>query len=182
MSTGFCASFCFTARHPCDLGEVEVRSFLTHLAVDRNVAASTQNQALNALVFLYRPVLDRPWGEIAAVIRAKKPQHLPVVLTWEEIRQLLRHLNGSHWLAACSMYGSGLRLMECVRLRVKDVDFDHRAILVYDGKGAKDRVVTLPDDLISVLRRPLETVRNLHEKDLIDGFGAKPQARRRGGY
>ena len=159
-------------RHPREMGEAEVRSFLTHLAVARNVAASTQNQALNALVFLYKIVLGRPLGEISEVVRAKKPQRLPVVLTRDEVRQLLQHLDGNHWLAACLMYGSGLRLMECVRLRVKDLDFDHRAIFVRDGKGAKDRVVTLPDELIPVLRRHLEAVRNTHRKDLANGFGA----------
>ena len=159
-------------RHPREMAEVEVRSFLTHLAVERNVAASTQNQALNALVFLYKIVLGQPLGEISEVVRAKKPQRLPVVLTRDEVRQLLQHLDGNHWLAACLMYGSGLRLMECVRLRVKDLDFDHRAIFVRDGKGAKDRVVTLPDELIPVLRRHLEAVCNIHRKDLADGFGA----------
>ena len=158
-------------RHPREMAEVEVRSFLTHLAVARNVAASTQNQALNALVFLYKIVLGRPLGEISEVVRAKKPQRLPVVLTRDEVRQLLQHLDGNHWLAACLMYGSGLRLMECIRLRVKDLDFDHRAIFVRDGKGAKDRVVTLPDELIPVLRRHLEAVCNIHRKDLADGVG-----------
>ena len=156
-------------RHPREMGEAEVRDFLTHLAVNRNVAASTQNQALNALVFLYKAVLERPLGEITEVVRAKRPQRLPVVLTREEVRQVLHHLDGSHWLAACLMYGSGLRLMECIRLRVKDLDFDHRAILVRDGKGAKDRIVTLADELVPVLQRHLEAVRNLHDKDLADG-------------
>lgn len=159
-------------RHPRDLGEAEVRRFLTYLAVDRNVAASTQNQALNALVFVYRAVIGRPLGEIDEVVRARRPQRLPVVLSRDEVRRLLLHLDGDHWLAACLMYGSGLRLMECVRLRVKDLDFDHRAIFVRDGKGAKDRIVTLPDELIPVLGRQLETVRNVHRKDLADGFGA----------
>ena len=159
-------------RHPRDMGELEVGRFLTYLAVQRKVAASTQNQALNALVFLYKRVLNRPLGEIEGVVRAKRPQRLPVVLSRQEVKRLLRNLNGAHWLAACLMYGSGLRLMECVRLRVKDIDFDHRAILVRSGKGDKDRVVTLPDELIPVLRRQLEAVRNIHEKDLADGFGA----------
>lgn len=106
-------------RHPGELGAVEVGQFLTHLAVDRKVAASTQNQALNALVFLYKNVLERPLGEVADVVRARRPQRLPVVLSAQEVKGLLRHLNGSYWLAACLMYGSGLRLMEAVRLRVK---------------------------------------------------------------
>lgn len=159
-------------RHPLDMGATEVEIYLTHLAVTRNVSASTQNQALNALVFLYREVLKKPFDDVTNVVRAKKPQRLPVVLTRNEVRDLLRRLDGLPWLAACLMYGSGLRLMECTRLRVKDLDFDHRAIIVRDGKGGKDRVVTLPDELIPRLQRHLEAVRNAHEKDLSDGFGA----------
>jgi integron integrase len=158
-------------RHPAELGETEVSGFLSYLAVNRNVAASTQNQALNALVFLYRNVLGRPLGDTIDGVRARKPKRLPVVLTQEEIRQLLRHLDGHHWLPACLLYGSGLRLMECLRLRVKDLDFGHRAIVVRHGKGGKDRVVTLPDELIQPLQRHLEAVRNIHAKDLQDGFG-----------
>jgi len=158
-------------RHPAELRESDVSGFLSYLAVNRNVAASTQNQALNALVFLYRNVLGRPLGNTIDGVRARKPKRLPVVLTQEEVRQLLRHLDGNHWLPACLLYGSGLRLMECLRLRVKDLDFGHRAILVRDGKGGKDRVVTLPDEIIQPLQRHLESVRNTHEKDLQDGFG-----------
>ena len=159
-------------RHPREMGEAEVGAFLTHLAVDRNVASSTQNQALNALVFLYKVVLERPLGNVSGIVRAKKPQRLPVVLTPGEVREVLRNLNGIPWMLACLMYGSGLRLMEGVRLRVMDLDFDHRAILVRNGKGAKDRVVTLADELIPVLKRHLETTRSIHKKDLADGFGA----------
>jgi integron integrase len=159
-------------KHPKDMGEADVVAFLTHLAVAGKVAASTQNQALNALVFLYKVVLDRPLDNIKGAVRAKKPQKLPVVLTQGEIRQLLKHLDGIHWLAACLMYGSGLRLMETVRLRVQDIDFPHRAILVRNGKGGKDRVVTLADELITPLQRHLDTVKTTHEKDLVDGFGA----------
>ena len=158
-------------RHPAELRESDVSGFLSYLAVNRNVAASTQNQALNALVFLYRNVLGRPLGNTIDGVRARKPKRLPVVLTQEEVRQLLRHLDGNHWLPACLLYGSGLRLMECLRLRVKDLDFGHRAILVRDGKGGKDRVVTLPDEIIQPLQGHLESVRNTHEKDLQDGFG-----------
>ncbi len=158
-------------RHPNELGESEVGRFLTWLAVERNVAPSTQNQALNALVFLYRHVIDRPLGDITNATRAKKPQKLPVVLTQDETKRLFRHLDGNQWLPVCLLYGSGLRLMECLRLRVKDLDFDHRAIIVRSGKGGKDRVVTLPDVLIVPLQRHLASVRNLHEKDLRDGFG-----------
>ena len=157
-------------RHPSEMGEREVSAYLTHLAVNRNVAPSTQNQALNALCFFYRAVLDRPLGGIDGV-RAKKKKKLPVVLSRDEVAALLRQLSGNYWLAACLMYGSGLRLMECMRLRVMNLDFDHRAIYVINGKGAKDRVVTLPDGLIIPLKRHLEAVKNLHDKDLNDGFG-----------
>ncbi len=158
-------------RHPKDMGADEVTAFLTYLAVDRRVSASTQNQALNALVFLYRHVLEREIDGIAA-IRARRPQRIPVVLTQSEVKAVLRELSGIHWLVACLMYGSGLRLMETVRLRVQDLDFDHRAIVVRSGKGNKDRVVTLADELVQPLQRHLQSVRLVHEKDLADGFGA----------
>jgi integron integrase len=159
-------------RHPNELGEAEVAAFLTHLAVMRQVSPSTQNQALNALVFVYRHVLDRPLGDIVGSVRAKRPQRLPVILTKAEVRQLFLHLDGPHWLPACLLYGSGLRLMECIRLRVKDLDFTRRAITVRGGKGGKDRVVTLPDPCIDPLRQQLAQVSRLHNKDLQDGFGA----------
>jgi integron integrase len=158
-------------RHPREMGEAEVGAFLSYLAVDLRVAASTQNQALNALNFLYKAVLERPLGELHGVVRAKRPQRLPVVLTQDEVRRLLREVDGSHWLVACLLYGSGLRLMEATRLRVKDLDFHHRAMVVRDGKGGKDRVVTLPDELFVPLRRHLQAVKLVHEKDLGDGFG-----------
>jgi len=159
-------------RHPKDMGETEVAAFMTHLAVNRHVAPATQNQALNALVFLYRHVLDRPLGDILGAVRAKRPERLPVILTRTEVRQIFAHLDGPHWLPACLLYGSGLRLMECLRLRVKDLDFDHRAITVRGGKGGKDRVVTLPDPCIEPLKQQLALVRRLHNKDLQDGYGA----------
>ncbi len=159
-------------RHPNEMGEKEVGQFLTDLAVRGNVAASTQNIALNALVFLYRHVLDRPLNEIHGVVRAKKPQRLPVVLTTQEVAKVLSNMNGLYWLVACLQYGSGLRLIESVRLRVQDLDFDRRAIYVRNGKGGKDRVVTLADEIIMPLRRHLETVRTTHERDIGDGFGA----------
>jgi integron integrase len=158
-------------RHPEEMGEKEVGEFLSYLAVKRNVSASTQNQALNALNFLYKAVLDRPLQEIRGVVRAKAKKKLPVVLTKEEIRRILKELNGVYWLGACLLYGSGLRLMECLRLRVMNIDFDHRAIYVIDGKGGKDRVVTLPDELVIPLKRHLQSVKTTHEKDLADGFG-----------
>ena len=158
-------------RHPAKMGDMEVSTFLTYLAQQRNVAAATQNQALNALVFMYRYVLKTPLGELQSIIRAKKPKRLPVVLTQQEVSHLLSHLTGAHWLIGCLMYGSGLRLMESVRLRIKDIDFSHRAIFVRDGKGGKDRVVTLANELVEPLERHLETVKTFYERDSAEGFG-----------
>ncbi|MEW7975415.1 MAG: integron integrase [Candidatus Thiodiazotropha endolucinida] len=158
-------------RHPEEMAEREVAAFLTYLAVQKNVAASTQNIALNALVFMYRHVLDHPLKDIHGLVRAKKPQKLPVVLTQIEVAKVLSKLNGVHWLIACLQYGSGLRLIESVRLRVMDIDFDRRAIFVRNGKGGKDRVVTLADEVIKPIQRHLETVITLHERDLQEGFG-----------
>jgi integron integrase len=158
-------------RHPSELGERELTQFLSHLAIDRKVAASTQNQALSALLFLYREVLKQPPDWLDDVERAKKPAKLPVVLTKQEVRSVLAQLDGSKWLMASLLYGSGLRLMECIRLRVKDVDFGYKQITVRDGKGSKDRVTMLPASLIGPLQRHLARVRLLHDKDLSDGFG-----------
>ncbi|WP_036267722.1 integron integrase [Methylocaldum szegediense] len=158
-------------RHPKDMSAPEVEAFLSHLATQRNVAASTQSQALSAILFLYREVLgiELPWLE--NVTRAKKPQRLPVVLTVQEVKSVLAHLDGRNWVMASLLYGSGLRLMECVRLRVKDVDFAMRQIVVRDGKGAKDRVTMLPDSPVELLKHYLEKVKAVHEKDLHEGFG-----------
>ena len=153
-------------RHPDEMEGAEVAAFLTHLAVERKVSPATQNQALNALSFLYRAVLDRPLGEIRGVVRAKQARRLPVVLTPREVGDLLQHLNGQHWLIACLQYGSGLRLMESVRLRVKDLDFNHRAIFVRHGKGGKDRVVTLADELVTPLKRHLENRKTEFDRDI----------------
>jgi len=158
-------------RHPADMSEAEVGAFLTSLALEGEVAASTQNQALNALVFLYRHVLEQPLGDLGGIARAKRPQRLPVVLTVDEVSRVLRALPGVYWLIGCLQYGSGLRLLESVRLRVKDLDFYHRAIVVRDGKGAKDRVVTLPDELIVPLRRHLVSRQTTFERDCEAGFG-----------
>jgi len=158
-------------KHPKSMAEPEVAAFLTNLAVSRQVAASTQNQALNALVFLYRHGLHQPLQEIHGIARAKKKQKLPTVLTHDEVGRLLKALEGIHWLTSCLLYGSGLRLLECLRLRVMNLDFTHRAIYIIDGKGNKDRIVTLPDELIIPLQRHLASVKNIHEKDLFDGFG-----------
>lgn len=159
-------------RHPAEMSEVEVGEFLTHLATHAEVAASTQNQALNALIFLYRHVLERPLGDLGNVVRAKRPQRLPVVLSVEEVGRVLRALPGVYWLIGCLQYGSGLRLLESVRLRVKDLDFGHRTIVVRDGKGAKDRAVTMPDEMIAPLRRHLLARRTTFERDRAAGCAA----------
>lgn len=159
-------------RHPRTLGEREVADFLTDLAVRRRVAPSTQNQALSALVFLYKAVIDRPLGELSGAVRAKAARHVPVVLTVDEVSRVLRGLRGHHWLIGCLLYGSGLRLMEALRLRVKDLDFEHRALVVRDGKGAKDRVVTLPDELVLPLRRHLGGRKTTFECDSSNGHGS----------
>ncbi len=156
-------------RHPASMGEPEVVAFLTHLAVQERVAPATQNQALNALAFLYRNVLDRPLGDLTGIARAKQGERLPVVLTVAEVARVLARVPEPTWLVVCLQYGSGLRLLESVRLRVKDLDFEHRALLVRDGKGAKDRVVTLPDELVVPLQRHLQARRTLFERDLEDG-------------
>ncbi|MGR8920834.1 MAG: integron integrase [Gammaproteobacteria bacterium] len=156
-------------RHPRELGEAEVVAFLTWLAVERSVAPNTQNQALNALSFLYRHVLDRPLGELVGYARAKREQRLPTVLSEAEVGELLRHMEGRFWLVACLLYGSGLRLLEALRLRVKDLDFAHRCLVVRHGKGGKDRVVTLADELVAPLERHLGERRTVYERDLERG-------------
>lgn len=158
-------------RHPREMGEAQVAAFLTHLAVDRRVSASTQNQALNALLFLYKQVMGRDIGLIEGVVRAKRAQHLPVVMTREEVHAVLCRLSGRDWLLACLMYGAGLRVTECLRLRVKDIDFGLSQIMVRDGKGQKDRVTPLPGMVIPALQQRLEEVRRIHESDLADGYG-----------
>lgn len=163
--------FFHNKRHPAEMGAREMEEFLNHLAVEKKVAASTQNQALSALVFLYREVLRQQFDWMDNLERAKRPARVPIVLTETEVKRLLAHLDGQNWLMASLLYGSGLRLMECVRLRVKDVDFEYRQITVRDGKGNKDRVTMLPDTCLEMLKRHLEKVKNLHEEDLSDGFG-----------
>ncbi len=156
-------------RHPADLHSRHVGEFLSWLATDRRVSASTQDQALSALLFLYANVLGRPLDLAGNVARAKKPRNLPVVLTPEEVTRLLSHLSGSTWLMAALMYGSGLRVTECLRLRVKDLDFGMRCITVRQGKGGKDRVVTLADSLVQRLQRHLRLTRAIYEQDLDAG-------------
>ena len=158
-------------RHPRELGETHVTAFLSHLAVDRNVAVATQNQALSALLFLYRHVLQLELGWLKNVERASRLPRTPTVLAREEVERVLAQLQGTRWLIASLLYGSGLRVLECLRLRVKDVDFSYLQILVRDGKGDKDRVTMLPERLAGPLRTHLERVRSLHARDLKDGFG-----------
>jgi integron integrase len=159
-------------RHPQEMGVPEIEAFLTHLAVEQNVAASTQNQALSALLFLYREVLETELGPVDAV-RAKKPKRLPTVLTKEEAMAVITALSGTNQLIARLLCGSGLRLIECLRLRVKDVDFAYRQITVRDGKGEVDRVTMLPESLRALtLQEHLQRVRMLHQHDLDSGYGA----------
>jgi len=158
-------------RHPQEMGAPEVQAFLSHLAVDRRVSPSTQNQAKSDLLFLYRELLavDLPW--LSEVVQAKRQMRLPVVLTPGEVRTLLDQLEGGMALVVQVLYGTGMRLMEGLRLRVKDVEFERREIVIRDGKGGKDRVTMLPDCLLAPLRAHLDRVRGLHERDLEEGFG-----------
>jgi integron integrase len=161
-------------QHPKDLGPTDVQAFLTHLAVDRRVSASTQNQAKSALLFLYGKLLDvkLPW--LGEVVHAKPSHRLPVVLTPGEVRTLLDQMDGVMLLVARMLYGTGMRLMEALRLRVKDLDFDQHQVLIRSGKGGKDRVTMLPEALVTPFKTHLEKVQALHEKDLAEGFGAVP--------
>jgi len=164
-------------RHPKDLGAGEITAFLNDLAVTRRVAASTQNQALAALLFLYKVVLkmDLPWLE--GIVRAKRPRRLPTVLTQQEVQAVLQKLDGTRWLLVSLLYGAGLRLQECLSLRVKDVDLVGSKLLVRDGKGGKDRVTLLPRSLKAPLAAHLEKVNALHAADLARGFGEAPLPR-----
>lgn len=168
----------FDKQHPKDLGAAEVEAFLTYLAVVRNVSASTQNQAKSALLFLYKEVMgaELPW--LDDIEQAKTPKRLPVVLTQDEVSQVLSCLEGAHHLVVSMLYGTGMRILEALRLRVKDVDFARKEILIRDGKGFKDRVTMLPMSLIAPLKAHLEKVKTLHEADLMQGYGAvyMPQA------
>jgi integron integrase len=158
-------------RHPLEMGAAEINAFLTHLAVKGQVSASTQNQAFSALLFLYQKVLEADPGQIAGVVRAVRPKRLPVVLTRDEVRRVLAQLTGTYRLIASLLYGSGLRLLECLRLRVKDVDFARNEITVRQGKGDKDRRTMLPVRVRPDLIEHLGRVKRLHERDLADGYG-----------
>ena len=164
--------FFHNLRHPLEMGGNEIEAYLTYLAVDRKVSASTQNQALSALLFLYREVLkiDLPWLE--NFTPAKHSEHVPVVLTKEEVSTVLSKLSGINWLIANLLYGSGLRLSEALRLRPKDLDFGYKQIIVRDGKGAKDRFTILPEKLNEPLKEQLQAAKLTHERDLKRGFGS----------
>ena len=159
-------------RHPATLGAEDVRNFLSHLVTERNVAASTQNQALAALVFLYRAVLEQPLPRIEGLQTASRPARLPTVLRRDEVRAVLRELDGTSAIIGSLLYGAGLRLMDALRLRIKDVDTELRALTIREGKGAKDRITVLPDSIIPALDHHLEHVRILHQRDLAAGHGA----------
>jgi integron integrase len=158
-------------RHPKEMGAEEIRAFLTHLAINGRVAASTQNVALNALLFLYRHVLKQEFPSLDNLERAKRPRRVPTVFTREEVAAVLAQLTGMNHLMACLLYGAGLRLMECLRLRVKDVDFASQQVTVRHGKGAQDRVTMLPQTIAEPLQRHLARVKLFHEADLLDGYG-----------
>ena len=158
-------------RHPREMGKAEIEAFLSHLAQQRRVSASTQNQAMSAILFLYRRVLQMEPAWLSDVIRARRPAQLPVVLTPAEVQALLSQLKGPTYLCAALMYGAGLRVMESLRLRVKDIDFEYAQITVRDGKGSKDRHVPLPRTLRPALQDQKERARQLHRADLDAGFG-----------
>jgi len=153
------------------MGEKEIESFLTHLAVDRKVSASTQNQALSAILFLYQKTLDIKLEWLENVIRAKRPKRLPVVLSRLEVTQLLNRIQGTNGLIARLLYGTGMRQMECLRLHVKDIDFHYRQITIRSGKGNKDRITMLPDRLTEALQVQFQHAGKIHNDDLQEGFG-----------
>ena len=168
----------FDKQYSIDLGAAEVEAFLTHLAVARNVSANTQNQAKSELLFLYKEVLgaELPW--LDDIKQAKTLKRLPVVLTQDEVSKILNYLEGAHHLVVSLLYGTGMRILEALRLRVKDIDFARKEILIRDGKGFKDRVTMLPVSLVAPLKAHLDKVKSLHVKDLVQGYGAvyMPQA------
>jgi integron integrase len=163
--------FFHNKRHPAEIGEREIGQFLSSLVADRHVGASTQNQALNAVLFLYRDVLRKEIGYVDGVVRAKRPHRLPVVLTRPEVKSILSALDHSDWLMVMLLYGAGLRLMECLQLRVKDIDFSTNQIIVRAGKGDKDRHTMLPTAMKEPLAKHLETIKTQHQLDLEHGLG-----------
>lgn len=163
--------FFHNKRLPEDMGEAEINDFLIHLATEKNVSASTQNQALSALLFLYRHVLGQEIGKITALIRARRPDHLPVVMTRQEVRAVMNQLKDDKRLIAGLMYGAGLRLMACLRLRVHDIDFSLKQITARGGKGEKDRITMLPEKIKRQLREHFQRVHSIHQQDLSEGYG-----------
>lgn len=159
-------------RHPAEMGAAEVEAFLTYLAKEGNVSSSTQNQALNAMLFLYRNVLQIDLPVPLHALRAKRSEHLPTVLSKDEVARLLSGMQGLHQLMAKLLYGCGLRLMECMRLRVKDIDFEQSQIIIREGKGEKDRATMLPSSLVQPLKNQIDFVRNIHERDVAQGYGS----------
>jgi len=162
--------FFHNKRHPAEMGEAEIAQFLSALAQERHVSASTQNQALNALLFLYHEILGKEIGYIGGVVRAKRPIRLPVVLSRQEVKAILSSLSGIEWIMVTLLYGAGLRLMECMRLRVKDIDLTVNQITVRSGKGDKDRRTMLPLSVKDALHKHLEWVRARYKRDLESGF------------
>lgn len=156
-------------KHPKEMGGVEISAYLTHLAVKENVSASTQNQALCAIVFLYKQIFHIDTGEFPEIVWAKKPKKIPIVFSAAEAKAVLEKIKGVHWLMAILLYGAGLRLSECIRLRVKDINFDYKQIIVNNGKGDKDRVTMLPEMIIEPLSEHLKYVKALFEQDMKDG-------------
>ncbi|MCU7853368.1 MAG: integron integrase [Candidatus Thiodiazotropha sp. (ex Monitilora ramsayi)] len=159
-------------KHPCDTAESDVASFLEHLTLQRKVSGATQAQALNALVFFYARVLERPLGEIGPFKRPNKPRRLPTVLSPSEVNSLFRQLTGLNGLIIHLMYGTGMRVMEVARLRLLDLDFDYRRIIVRAGKGMKDRSVPMPELLVDALKAQIEVVKRQHDQDLASGYGS----------
>lgn len=163
--------FFHNKRHPAEMGEAEITAFLNHLAVNKLVSASTQNQALSAILFLYKQVLKQDLAWMDDIVRAKRPHRRPVVLPRGEVQRMLALIHGTNGLVAELLYGSGMRLMECLRLRIKDLDFDYQQITVREGKGNKDRVTVLPASLVPRLQGHLRRVKALHDTDLAQGYG-----------
>nr|WP_281047824.1 integron integrase [Syntrophotalea carbinolica] len=157
--------------HPKDMGKGEIESFLSHLATEGNVSAATQRQALNAIIFLYKRVLDQPVDEILEHIRAKRKRRPPIVLSQGEVQKVLNQMTGTHLLMTQLLYGGGLRLMECIRLRIQGLDFERNLIYLRDGKGGKDRTTIFPASMKRALQKHVEKVKQLHEQDLADGYG-----------
>jgi len=164
--------FFHNKKHPLEMGEKEIGKFITHLAKNKQVSASTQNQALCAIVFLYKNVLKKELDDTISIYWSKKPKKLPVVFTKREAVEVLGMLKGTHWLVGMLLYGSGLRLSESLELRVKDIDFGYNQIIVRDSKGEKDRTTMLPQKIVQPLKEHLIKVKKIHEKDLKNGFGS----------